>query len=500
MNDDPCKLNIQTDLQREEKFKTHWEKIRFRVLPRESRRGRVARAFYHTARNIIQQARNRPVRRLILRALRWAVAHCPRRVIYFLYRRRWMYVGILPERIKEYLRVIFSKNGPNIALRKELDRFLLTELAGNSSGRLFLIFCATEFRESEGQRPTRFARELAKRGIPVIFVYWRWDVLGAVLKSGFPHVFCFPIDEFLTYYETLLTDARLSPLDRVLMMEFPHPGLLEIANYANACGWKTVYDVLDDWEEFHKEGQAIWYDGDVEAYMLHNTDITTVICENLLRKMRTLGAERAHLLPNGFEDWSDAGRKPPPKPRKGRITIGYFGHLTNSWFDWPLVERIARRRPDWVFQIIGYGLDRRVESNGNVSFLGRVEHRDLPAYAQNWDVAMIPFRPSKLSLSVDPIKIYEYISLGLPTVLTGMPHLASYPGVIVADSDEEFEAAVQQAAGRRLDEATIKAFLDSNRWSNRIDDLLKILARPDQRSAVSLALAKDEAPPESAAA
>ena len=33
----------------------------------------------------------------------------------------------------------------------------------------------TQLREDEGQRPTQLALELARRGIPVVFVYWRWS-------------------------------------------------------------------------------------------------------------------------------------------------------------------------------------------------------------------------------------------------------------------------------------------------------------------------------------
>ncbi len=161
---------------------------------------------------------------------------------------------------------------------------------------------------------------------------------------------------------------------------------------------------------------------------------------------------------------------------------------------------MAKRRPDWVFQIIGYGLDKRIASCDNVLFLGKVEHCDLPLYAKNWDVAMIPFQPSRLSVAVDPIKIYEYISLGLPTVVSGMPHLASYPGVYAVGDDMEFEAAVEKAAQQGLDAATAEAFLGLNRWSNRIDTLLNLLNEEGQRSAASLALANDDLPPSRAAA
>ena len=166
--------------------------------------------------------------------------------------------------------------------------------------------------------------------------------------------------------------------------------------------------------------------------------------------------------------------------------------MTSSWFDWPLVASLAKRRSDWTFQIIGYGLDKRIARRENLIFLGPVEHRDLPAYARNWDVAMIPFQVSKLCAAVDPVKIYEYISLRLPVVAKGMPHLASYPGVITANNEAEFESAVEKAAKIKIDQSAVDAFLDRNRWSNRIDSLLDILAEEKNWNAASLALVNDD--------
>ena len=42
------------------------------------------------------------------------------------------------------------------------------------AGTVVAIFSATQLLESEGQRPTQLALALARRGIPVVFVYWRW--------------------------------------------------------------------------------------------------------------------------------------------------------------------------------------------------------------------------------------------------------------------------------------------------------------------------------------
>ena len=51
------------------------------------------------------------------------------------------------------------------------------------------------------------------------------------------------------------------------MIEFPDSHLFEKVNLANAHSFITIYDCVDDWEEFAKAGQAIWYDAAVERYL-----------------------------------------------------------------------------------------------------------------------------------------------------------------------------------------------------------------------------------------
>jgi glycosyltransferase involved in cell wall biosynthesis len=373
-----------------------------------------------------------------------------------------------------------------------LDRFLDAEVQNNPSGKVFVFFSGTTFTDSDGQRPTRLARELARRGVPVIFCYWRWNASDPPQVTSFPHVFCLPIDEFQRDFEGLMSDSRLAGLERTFMMEFPHPALLEVVNYANAFGWKTVFDIIDDWEEFHQCGQAFWYDRDFESYLVQNSDLVTITAEKLLWKLAADEPERCHLLPNAFEDWTPPRRKVEAAKSEGKITIGYFGHLTASWFDWPIVVDAAKKHPNWTFQIIGYGLDKKIELLPNLVQLGKIEHSLLPAYAKHWDAAMIPFKPSRLSEAVDPIKIYEYIALGLPTVVTGMPHLDTYPGAFTAETPKQFEEAIEKAAANRLSEAEVREFLDRNRWSNRIDTLLELLERRESSCVASLALADED--------
>jgi polysaccharide pyruvyl transferase CsaB len=352
------------------------------------------------------------------------------------------------------------------------------------------FFSATQLLESEGQRPTQLALELSRRGIPVVFCYWRW----------WPHEWCVqdrmeegivqvPIDVVLERPEML--SGAFAGLDRVALFEFPYPGFFEMLAAANAAGWITVYDVLDDWEEFHRVGQAIWYDEPFERHLIAAADAVFAINELLAVRVRELGGAGAGILGNGLKPGLDTVDEPRPLAR-GEVTVGYFGYLAGAWFDWELIAEAARRRPSWKFYLIGYGgSPEGIELPDNVVLLGKKPQGELASWAANWDVAVIPFKPDRLAAGADPIKTYEYLAMGLPVVATGVyPPAGGEAFVTRAEGVEEFLACLLEAARDGDPEAAAarRAFAASCTWGARLEALLAAVERGEQRVAEKRAL------------
>ena len=458
------------------------------LAPSDSERARLLRA--------VRAEIARGPRHVLGRAVRLVSKHTPPSVVA---RGKELARNWLPDRVRLQLKTLLAQhwqrateNSDAQLVRQRVDEFL-ARAAHSPTGKLFLIVSGTSFTTSEGQRPTRLARELARREIPVLFAYWRWNTNEPLPPEKSPHVLEIPFDWLVGARDYVFATPGVSQLHRSLLVEFPHSSLVGLVNDANVHGWRTIYDVIDDWEEFHHHGQAVWYEQDAERYLAHNTDMVTVTCPTLQTKPILTGLRNVKLVPNAFEDWSTA--RCGPLPQAGiaspeSLTVGYFGHLTRAWFNWELIAATAEARPGWTFEIIGYGFEGDFKLPDNVKLLGKCEHAELPGHAAHWNVAMIPFRASRLTAAVDPIKIYEYIALGLPTVVTGMPHLEGYPGVRCAEGTQAFEQAIVAAANGRLDASTIATFLADNRWVNRVDALLKLVESDEHVSAVSLAIAE----------
>lgn len=356
-----------------------------------------------------------------------------------------------------------------------------------------VLLSAVWLLESEGQRPTQLALEIARRGGPVGFCYWRWWphewAVQDRLDSGIAQI---PIDMVLANPERL---ARIfaGHRRRIAIVAFPHPAFFELVAALHAAGWIVVYDVLDDWEEFHRVGQAVWYDEPFERHILLGADAVFAVNDALAARVRTLGREDVAVVGNGLKTGIEAISEERPLPR-GEVTVGYFGYLAGAWFDWALVAASARLRPAWRFYLIGYGgAPEGADLPANVVLLGKQPQSSLAAFAANWDVGIIPFKPDRLAVGADPIKTYEYLAMGLPVVVTGVhPPPGAEALVQRVDGAAAFVDGIAAAAVTARDPhavATRRAYASTCSWSQRLDALFAALERGDQRVGEKRALA-----------
>lgn len=354
-------------------------------------------------------------------------------------------------------------------------RSFLEGVSRRSVPDLVMFVSGVKYLENEGQRSTQMARELVASGSAVLMVYFRWpsEQTDPVPLSDNPNLFHLPLDLLDKCRDEILSSDFKEVPRRTCIIEFPHPESFQLVNELNATGWHTVYDIIDDWEAFHARGAAVWYEPAVEKYLCLNAGSLTAVVPKLVRRIETRYPNRViHLVPNGVSITSFETNAAAVPIAQGQVTLGYFGYLSNAWFDWDLILETARARPNWELHIIGYGDQPSSAIPANVHLHGKVDHSLLYAFASSWDVAVVPFKDSELSRGADPIKVYEYLAMHLPVVVTGIPHLADYPGVLVAEPRDNFVGQIELAAASPFPEEAVAAFLRACSWRQRARAIL----------------------------
>jgi hypothetical protein len=344
-----------------------------------------------------------------------------------------------------------------------------------------IIYTGTK-RIGEGGRANRsmmFARELERMAIPTVYTYVPSDG-GLDLARDSDFLLQVPIGQV----EAVASDiaSGMKSRQRVLIGSMPDERFCRLAGQFRFHGWRVVYECRDEWAEFAAVGAANWYSEVFERFAVEQAEKVFCVSPALVEKMQRFTArpEKVLLSPNGTTDHFIASGRALRRSRHdllpataGQPVIGYFGHLTEQWFDWGAVTAAAARLPDLRFELIGFDMPS-ISLPPNVDFLGSKSHDEILQIARHWSVALIPFKHGKLSRAADPIKIYEYLSLGLKVAACPMGTIDRFP---LTFCYEEFGLvdAIEAALRYKPTDADMKAvdgILDSASWNARLRDLL----------------------------
>ena len=212
-----------------------------------------------------------------------------------------------------------------------------------------------------------------------------------------------------------------------------------------------IYHCVDRWSEFEDYDGALM--NRLEAELCRTADLVFASAEDLADRCRAY-SENVHYLPHGvdyahFARALEKGAVPAdlaaiPEPR-----VGFFG-LIHEWVDVELIRALAERLP-YSFVLIGESkapLDA-LRGINNVFHLGRRPYESLPDYCRGFRAAIVPFRRTALTRSVNPIKLREYAAAGLPVVSTDLPEVVRCGDIATCASDVAPWVAALQAAVER---------------------------------------------------
>lgn len=173
---------------------------------------------------------------------------------------------------------------------------------------------------------------------------------------------------------------------------------------------------------------------------------------------------------------------PPDAAALPRPRIGVIG-VHDERLDVAAIKAIAEAEPSWSVLLVGPIRPGDVDeatlrSLPNVHLLGRKAVSELPAYVKALDVALIPYKTMELTRNIFPLKLFEYLAGGVPVVVSGLPELERYRGVIsIAAGPAEFPELIRRALSEDSPErrtARIR-LAEQNSWDHRVEAISELV-------------------------
>lgn len=172
------------------------------------------------------------------------------------------------------------------------------------------------------------------------------------------------------------------------------------------------------------------------------------------------------------------------KTKKGKVIL-YMGNIGWARVDFPLLKMIADN-PEWTLLLVGpTDSDEQVKAGltqmPNVIFTGAKKINELPAYVAYADCTLIPFQINRLTKSIYPLKINEYLAAGKPVVTTNFSDdIQEFKEVAyVADSREEFVGMIKKSLAEDSPEKQnlrIKV-AERNSWTARVETFWELVEK-----------------------
>jgi len=204
----------------------------------------------------------------------------------------------------------------------------------------------------------------------------------------------------------------------------------------------VVYDVMDELKHFRGAPAEL---SNQEETLFTVADLVYTGGPGLYNQRKGLHPQ-VHCFPSGVEAAHFAPDRSRALPAEcttwGSPVLGFYGVLDER-IDFDLIARVADLRPDWTMVLIGPLAkiqDDELPRRANIIYPGKREYSQLPAYLDQFDIAILPFALNDATAFISPTKTLEYLAAGKPVISTPIRDVIALYGdaVEIASTPEAF--------------------------------------------------------------
>lgn len=346
------------------------------------------------------------------------------------------------------------------------------------------------------QRPQHIANNLSKNKCLVFYEVTTMTDKIKSLKKHQKNIYLF------NFNNIKLNKILMEELDKIkkprYVQLYSTDWKLSIANIENYLnnGYKFIYEYVDhlspDLAGTKNLPQNII---DKYNYVMSHDNTYVVVTADLLKKdvENHRGKKNLVLSTNGvdyeffqeFESDFQVDDAFQEVLNKNKPIVMYYGALA-KWFDYDLIKKIAKTN-NYSVVLLGIkyddSYDLNINKEENIYFLGSRDYQVLKYYAKKADILMIPFVINDITKSTSPVKIFEYMALNIPIVITDLYECRQYKSVLLSKNHTEFLKNLDKGLTLKKDQKYLKlldAEAKENDWSKKARAIIDLIKKDEK--------------------
>lgn len=332
------------------------------------------------------------------------------------------------------------------------------------------------------QRPEHLFEQFIRNNY---IIAWSDKAVNRVIEIS-PNIYVFP----LKHLETLCLTSNIK--NKIIMSISTHYTCNNLENILIKASKKhipIIYEHLDDIElqqdskikeKLYKRFYKIAKIKNIVISTTADTLYNQALDIRKTKKNIILAKNAVNLnnfIPNGrlCSDFQNILNKNQP-------IIGYYGCIVKEWFDFDMLEYAIKENPNLQFVIIGMHRQNEIEhlkKYNNFLCIDKLNFEELINYAKHFSVATIPFKINEITKGTSPVKMFEYMALGLPIVTTALPECKLYKSCNIAHSKEEFSKLINYAIKLKEDtkyQNILYKEAKENTWETTYNKIIKAIS------------------------
>ena len=411
--------------------------------------------------------------------------------------KKYGFIGFC-KKLKAYIIANYlDKISLKVFLNKSKYRKEIEDILNNTNyDRIILWRSSFGYNVPLFQRPQHIANNLAKNNCLVLYEVTTMTDKVKTIKKHSDNIY------LINYNNIALNKILMNELKKIdkpkYIQLYSTDWKLSVQNIEDylSKGFKFIYEYIDHLSP-ELAGTKTLPQNIIDKYefVMNHKETYIVVTAELLKQdvVKRRGEVNLAFSSNGvdynFFETFDEDYEFEPEFQKildiKKPIIMYYGALA-KWFDYDLIKKVAASNK---YSVVLFGIkydesyDENIKDEKNIYFMGPRDYKFLKNYAKCADVLTIPFLINDITASTSPVKIFEYMALHKPIVITDLYECRDYKSVLLSKNHKEFLENLEKALKLKNDKKYI-SLLDKeakeNDWAKKAEAIIELIRKDEK--------------------